>query len=105
MSLFAVIREAGPGWDPARPLREQVAWHEHAEFMDELAADGFVVLGGPIGGGPTTLLVVDAVSGREIRSRLGHDPWTSMKLLRITKIEPWELLLGREVLAASASLR
>lgn len=104
MSLFAVIREAGPGLDPARPLREQVAWNEHAEFMDELAADGFVVLGGPIGGGPTTLLIIDAASEREIRSRLGHDPWTPMKLLRITKIEPWDLLLGREVLAASVSL-
>jgi uncharacterized protein YciI len=105
MSLFAVIREAGPGWDPARPLREQPAWSDHAEFMNELAAEGFVVLGGPIGGGPTTLLIVDAPGEREIRSRLGQDPWTPMKLLRIAKVEPWEILLGTEVIEASPSMR
>ena len=94
MSYFVVIREAGPAWAPASSIREQEQWTEHAAFMDALVDDGFVVLGGPLGDGPTTLLIVDAGSEDEIRARLAQDPWTSLGLLQISKIEPWELLLG-----------
>jgi uncharacterized protein YciI len=94
MSYFAIVREAGPAWDRAKPLREQAAWDEHAEFMNALAEDGFVVVGGPVDGGPKTLLIVDAGDEAEIRSRLDDDPWTAMGLLAIASIEPWEILLG-----------
>jgi uncharacterized protein YciI len=106
MSCFAVIREGGPRWDRARPLREQEAWNEHADFMDALAEDGFVVLGGPLAGGPTTLLVVNADSEAEIRRRLDGDPWTPMGLLTIRSVEPWEILLGPELMeTATRTLR
>jgi uncharacterized protein YciI len=94
MSYFVVIREAGPAWAQAVPLREQQQWTEHAAFMDALVEDGFIVLGGPLGGGPTTLLVVDAGSEDEIRTRLADDPWTPTGMLEISKIEAWEILLG-----------
>lgn len=32
-------------------MREQALWAEHAKFMDALTAEGFVVLGGPLGEG------------------------------------------------------
>ena len=83
MSYFAIVRDAGPAWDRAKPLREQAAWDEHAEFMDALADDGFVVVGGPVGGGPKTLLVGDATDEAEIRSRLDDDPgrrWSCSRL-------------------------
>ncbi len=101
MSTFAVIREAGPGWDAARPLREQAGWPEHAAFMDALAEDGFVLLGGPLADGRRALLVLDASSEAEIRLRLDDDPWTTTGLLRIASAEPWDLLLGRDVLEAA----
>ena len=94
MSYFVVIREAGPSWATDSPIREQAKWTEHAAFMDALADDGFVVLGGPLGDGPTTMLIVDSGSEDEIRERLAADPWTPLGLLAISKIEPWELLLG-----------
>jgi uncharacterized protein YciI len=94
MSYFAVIREGGPRWDHSRGLREQAAWSAHAEFMDGLAEDGFIVAGGPLAGGPKTLLVVDAPSEEEIHRRFNDDPWVPMQLLRIASIEPWEILLG-----------
>ena len=103
MPTFVVIREAGPRWDYSKPLREQAAWREHAEFMDALEEEGFVVLGGPLAGGPTTLLVVSAASDSEIRGRLDDDPWTPMELLRLASVEPWEILLGRESIAAGSS--
>jgi hypothetical protein len=94
MSYFVVVRERGPAWFPASSIREQEQWTEHAAFMDALVDDGFVVLGGPLGDGPTTLLIVDSGSEDEIRARLADDPWTPLGLLLISKIEPWELLLG-----------
>ena len=94
MSYFVVIREAGPAWAPASSIREQEQWTEHAAFMDALVEDGFVVLGGPLGDGPTTLLIVDSGSEDEIRTRFADDPWTHLGLLQISKIEPWDVLLS-----------
>ncbi|MGZ4481513.1 MAG: YciI family protein [Gaiellales bacterium] len=93
MTWFAVIRERGAGWDRSRVMRRQDRWDEHAQFMEALADEGFVVLGGPLGDGEQTLLIVDAEREQEIVDRLAHDPWTPMGLLRIARVERWEVLL------------
>ena len=93
MTSYAVIRERGERWDPSCSMREQERWDEHAAFMDGLVADGFVVLGGPLGDGGKILLIVDAEDEHEIAARLAQDPWTPMALLRIATIERWEILL------------
>ena len=95
MRYYAVVRERGSAWDASRPMREQEAWAEHAAFMDGLADSGFVVLGGPLGDGRNTLLIVDSESEGAIHARLAADPWTPMDLLRVAKVEPWHVLLGR----------
>jgi hypothetical protein len=51
MANFAVRLVHGPGWDPARQIRDQDGWDEHAAFMDGLVDDGFIILGGPVGDG------------------------------------------------------
>ncbi len=48
---FAVLRQPGPAWDGSRSMRGQRDWDAHATFMDDLAAEGFIVLGGPLGDG------------------------------------------------------
>ena len=93
MSYFAVRRARGPAWNPAVSLREQALWSEHAAFMNALAAEGFVVLGGPLGSGEEVLLVIDAPSEEEARERLATDPWSSAGLLQIARVEPWTVLL------------
>jgi hypothetical protein len=35
-----------------------------------------------------------------VHARLEDDPWTPMGLLRIAKIEPWQILLGEPNAAA-----
>jgi uncharacterized protein len=100
-SLFAVIREGGARWDHARPAHEQGAWDEHLAFMGGLAESGFVVLGGWLAGGPKTLLVVKAHDETDVRRRFDDDPYASMELLAIASVEPWEVLLGRELLLAA----
>ena len=89
-----VIREAGPRWATDSPIREQAKWTEHAAFMEALVVDGFVVLGGPLGDGPTTMLIVDGGGEDEIRARLADDPWTPLELLSIASIEHWDVLLS-----------
>jgi hypothetical protein len=95
MAYFAVTRERGRTWNGTRPMREHDGRDAHARFMDDLASDGFVVLGGPLGEGTRFLLVIDAESPAEIEARLAEDPWTRGDQLRIAKIEPWEILLER----------
>jgi uncharacterized protein YciI len=97
-SLFAVTREGGARWDHTKQPHEQGGRDEHLAFMGGLAESRFVVLGGWLAGGPKTLLVVDAQDEAEVRSRFEDDPYVAMELLTITSVEPWEVLLGRELL-------
>ncbi len=48
MPYFVVINEQGPAWDEKRSMRGQKGWDEHAVFMEALADEHFVVLGGPL---------------------------------------------------------
>jgi uncharacterized protein YciI len=93
-AYYAVIREMGENWDARLPMRQQEHWDEHAAFMNALADDGFVVLGGPLGGGEKILLIIDAESEQAIEAQLADDPWTPLGLLRIAKVERWEILLS-----------
>jgi uncharacterized protein YciI len=91
---FLVERGKGLAWDHSLRRREQAGWDEHAGFMDGLAEEGFIVLGGPIGegDGENTLLVIHADSEAEVRARLAQDPWRE-ELLTIESIRPWSVWL------------
>ena len=92
--FFALRLERGSPWDWSRDLREQDGWDEHARFMDSLVDDGFVVLGGPVGGDGEVLLAINAPSEATVRQRLAHDNWHQNGMLTIRSIEPWTILLG-----------
>ena len=90
---IAVIREPGPAWDRERAVREQEGWDEHAAFMDALADEGFIALGGPLGDASGHALhIVEAEDEREVERRFAEDPWSD-HMLRIARIEPWTILL------------
>jgi uncharacterized protein YciI len=90
---FAVTFAQGPGWDPSRGRREQPGWGAHADFMDRLVEEGFVLLGGPVGDGRRVLVAVEAADEDEVRARLAEDPWEPLGILRIERLEPWSLWL------------
>ena|SRR5437016_13796143 len=92
-TYFVVTREPGPAWDGSLGMREQNHWEDHAAFMDELAQEGFIVLGGPLGDGTRFMHVVAATDEHEIETRFAADPWTALELLRQSSIEPWQILL------------
>jgi uncharacterized protein YciI len=95
VTYFVVTRVPGPAWDAALGMREQERWDDHAAFMEGLAEEGRIVLGGPLGDGSRFMHVVDAASAEEVAARFEADPWVPMDMLRIASVEPWEILLGK----------
>ncbi len=103
MSLFAVIREAGPTWQ-AGGILQQASVTEHAAFMNTLADQRFVLFGGPLAGTEQghvrVLLIVDACSKAAIYRRLADDPWEATGQIHTVSIEPWKILVGAERLSS-----
>jgi len=92
--IFAVTRSRGPAWNDSLTLEQQEGWRAHAEFMNNLHKEGFVLLGGPLEGTRDVLLIVSANGEPEIRSRFAADCWTGKNLLIMKQIQPWTLRLG-----------
>jgi len=91
---FVVLETRGSGWDDSRPMDDQTDWPAHAAFMDSLAAEGFVALGGPLEGTRDVLLVFQAEDCSEIVQRLSADPWIRNGLLSVKECWPWRIRLG-----------
>ena len=100
MSLFAVTREAGPGWTRGKGAFEQPAVNDHAAFMNDLANEGVLLFAGPLAGSEhdriRVLLIADAESETVINQRLADDPWVLTQQLVTTSVEPWTLFVGAE---------
>ena len=92
--IFAVTRSLGSAWNYSLPLEQQDDWPAHADFMNALHAEGFVLLGGPLEGTSDVLLIIRASDANEIHVRLAADSWTAKDLLRIRQIVPWVVRLG-----------
>jgi uncharacterized protein YciI len=92
MGHFLVRHARGPEWDASRGRRQQRGWDEHAAFIDGLAVQGRVILGGPVGeiDGQHAMLLVRAADAAEARGLLAGDPWHD-GVLRIESVEPWTL--------------
>ncbi len=93
----------GPNWDQDVPLREQLAWAEHAAFADELVERGVIIVGGPIGGrsdDDIALLAVEADTEAALRALFADDPWMLNGVFRIKEVRPWTWWLdGRKAAA------
>jgi uncharacterized protein YciI len=99
VSYFAVVREAGPAWRPGG-IAGQSAVDEHTAFMSALAADRFVLFGGPLAGTESgrvrVLLLVDADSEAQVHERLADDPWVHQDQLVTASVEPWRIFVGED---------
>jgi uncharacterized protein YciI len=93
METFAIWRRRGGDWREGRPIEEQPEWAGHAAFMMAGAADGFVVLAGPIDD-TGALIIVRAARREAAEARLADDPWTVSGLLATERIARWHLRIG-----------
>lgn len=94
-STFIVTSTAGTNRDLARGSREQAYWDEHADFIDRLVDDGFILLGGPLPDEGGATLVVRAGSEAEVRDRLRTDPWYEHGILALESIRRWDIFINR----------
>ena len=85
--------ERGGPWDWSRDLDEQDGFPEHADFMDALVEQGFILLGGPLAGEREVLHVIRAESEQDVRDRLAEDSWHVNGMLTVTSIRPWTVRL------------
>jgi uncharacterized protein YciI len=90
--FYVVLRRTGPRWDASRPLEEQSDWRAHAEFMEGLVAEGFVVLGGPLADELRVVLAVEAESEDAVRATLARDPWSETHLV-VESVDRWTIRL------------
>ena len=74
-------------------MRSQHQWNEHAALMDQLADDGIILLGGPLGDESRAMLVMQAADESEIRSIFVEDPWIQSRVREVASIQRWTILL------------
>jgi len=102
-TLFVVNQIRGKAWNTNTSLRSQELWDEHASYMDQLTAEGFIVLGGPLGDAESAaMLVVDAPNEEVVQAKLTRDPWRASGHLVEPKIQCWTIFLEAAGRAAAA---
>src|SRR5215472_1814394 len=90
---FVAISSPGPNRDPSRGTREQSFWDEHAAFIDQLVADGFVLMSGPLVDEGGAMLIVNADDENEVREKLKDDPWMKHGVLKPESVKRWQIFI------------
>ncbi len=92
-NTFVTISSAGPNRDPSKAAREQPLWDEHAAFIDQLVAEGFILMGGPLVDEGGAMLIVNADDEDEVRQKLKNDPWFERGILKLESVKRWEIFI------------
>jgi uncharacterized protein YciI len=92
-NTFVAISSAGPNRDSSKGTREQPLWDEHAAFIDQLVADGFILMGGPFVDEGGSMLMVNADDEVEVRKKLKNDPWLKHGVLKLESVKRWEIFI------------
>jgi uncharacterized protein YciI len=92
-NTFLAFSSAGPNRDFSKDTRRQPFWDEHATFIDQLVADGFILMGGPFVDECGSLLIVNAENESEVREKLKNDPWFMHGILKLESIKRWQIFV------------
>jgi len=92
-NVFVMTAVAGPHRDHAKGSREQPYWDEHAQFIDGLVAQGFIMMGGPLVDEGGAMLIVRAEDVDEVKEKMKHDPWYTQGILKLDSIRRWEIFI------------
>ena len=90
---FLTFSSAGPNRDFSKDTRRQPFWDEHATFIDQLVADGFILMGGPLVDEGCSLLIVNAENESEVREKMKNDPWFMHGILKLESIKRWQIFV------------
>ena len=92
-NTFVAISSAGAARDFSKGTREQPFWDEHAEFIDQLVAEGFILMGGPLVDEGGSLLIFNAEDENEVREKLKNDPWMINGILKLESVKRWPIFI------------
>jgi uncharacterized protein YciI len=92
-NTFVAISSAGLNRDLSKGTREQPLWDEHAAFIDQLVAGGFILMGGPLVDEGGSLLVFNAEDETEVRAKLKNDPWSKHGILKLESVKRWQIFI------------
>ena len=92
-NTFIAISSAAHNRDQSKDTREQPFWDEHAAFIDQLVADGFILMGGPLVDEGGALLIVNAEDEEQVREKLKNDPWFERGVLKPESIKRWQIFI------------
>jgi uncharacterized protein len=92
-NTFIAISSAGPNRDPSKGTREQPFWDEHAKFIDQLLAEGFILMGGPLVDEGGALLILNAKDENEVKEKLRNDLWFEKGILKLESIKRWQIFI------------
>ena len=80
-NTFVTISSAGPSRELSKGTREQPLWDEHAAFIDQLVAEGFVLMGGPLVDEDGAMLIVNA------------DDEMKHGVLKLESVKRWQIFI------------
>jgi uncharacterized protein YciI len=89
----AVFLRRGSRWNPAKPVREQAHWDDHARFMDALFDAGQVILAGPFTDDSGSMVILATGSVEEARGIFAKDPWARHDILVLAEAREWTIFL------------
>jgi uncharacterized protein YciI len=92
-NTFVTISSPGSNRDLSKGTREQPFWNEHAAFIDQLVAEGFVLMGGPLVDEDGAMLIVNADNENEVREKLKNDPWMKHGVLKLDSVKRWQIFI------------
>src|SRR5207249_6673889 len=90
---FLAISSAGANRDPSKGTREQPLWDVHAAFIDQLVAEGFILMGGPLIDEDGAMLIVNADDENEVREKLKNDAWMKHGVLKLESVKRWQIFI------------
>jgi uncharacterized protein YciI len=91
-TYFAMVGARGESWDASRPMRQQERYEEHMAFLDALADDGLVILGGLLGEREEHFLFIFAAENvGAVEERLAADPWMRLGIVRTVSVDRWDI--------------
>ena len=94
-NTFVAISSAGPNRHLSKGTREQPFWIEHAEFIDQLVAAGFILMGGPLVDEGGSLLIFNAEDENEVKDKMKNDPWLKRGILKLESIKRWQIFIDQ----------
>ena len=92
---FILLFDPGPNWDDTKEIEEQQCWDEHVNFVNDLYAQGKVVITGPIVDYDRIVIIYEAINESEIRITFKDDPFLKTGILFLESVMEWKIRLDQ----------